>query len=230
MALGKKIREALRQRGMTQKSLAQELGVTPTAVSHWIQGITQPNQSNIEKIEEILDVPLRIGNWVKRKRTERQMSVAELSEKSGVSMPTIYNIESGKIQIPQDKTVAKLATAFGDQVPEEVKETSAEVSSIEGLGAIQDFSPHERDRDEWPEVAGVYLLYDISDRLIYIGETENIKRRLSQHEQKFWFKSPIVERSSYIEISDKDLRRQVEAILIKSLRSHAVLNYQGVRR
>ncbi len=103
---------------------------------------------------------------------------------------------------------------------------TAEASRIEGLGSIQDFSPH--DEEEWPTTSGVYLLYDISDRLIYIGQSKNIKNRLKQHFEKFWFKSPIVEQASYIEIEDDTLRKQVEAILIKSLKSNAVLNYKGV--
>jgi len=50
------------------------------------------------------------------------------------------------------------------------------------------------------------------------------------HNDRFWFKRPIVERASYIPIKDKNLRRQIETILIKFLKSNAIINKQGVER
>ena len=55
-------------------------------------------------------------------------------------------------------------------------------------------------------------------------------RRISEHEDKFWFKPPIVESGSYIEIVDKRLRKQIETLLIKFLKSNAVLNIKNVER
>jgi hypothetical protein len=46
----------------------------------------------------------------------------------------------------------------------------------------------------------------------------------------FWFKSPIVEKGAYVHIKDSKLRHQVEQILIKFLKSNAVLNKQSVER
>jgi hypothetical protein len=63
-----------------------------------------------------------------------------------------------------------------------------------------------------------------------VGEGETIKRRLADHEQKFWFKRPIVEKGSYLVVREKSLRRQIEKVLIKFLKSNAVLNTQHVER
>ena len=223
--LGQKIREARQEKSLSQKQLAEELGVKQATVSNWELGKAQPTGDNIERIEEILDLPLRIGAWITRKRDEMNMTVSELAEQSGVSIPAIYKLEKGEIENPRDVTIEKLEKVL-NKVPVEVKEVSDEASRIEGLGSIQDFSPHEE--EELPTTSGVYLLYDVSQRPIYIGESKNIKRRLKQHFEKFWFRSPIVEYASYIEIQDDKLRKQVEDVLIKSLKSNAVINYKGV--
>jgi hypothetical protein len=48
------------------------------------------------------------------------------------------------------------------------------------------------------------------------------------HEDKFWFKFPIVSHGAYIEVKDDALRHQVEQVLIKFLKSNAVINKQSV--
>ena len=48
--------------------------------------------------------------------------------------------------------------------------------------------------------------------------------------QIFWFKSPIFESASYIPSKHEDPRQQVETVLIKFLKSNAVLNNQQVDR
>ena len=112
-----------------------------------------------------------------------------------------------------------------EQKKEEQAEQEAE---IKGLGSIQEFDP--MDEQEWPTEPGVYVLYDISDRPIYIGMSGNIKRRLKNHEQKFWYKRPVVDTAAYIKIIDENLRTQIESILIKFLRSYAILNKQQIER
>ncbi len=63
-----------------------------------------------------------------------------------------------------------------------------------------------------------------------VGESDAISRRIRSHEEKFWFKRPIVERASYIKIADPELRKQIERILIRFLKSNTVLNRQHVAR
>ena len=107
-------------------------------------------------------------------------------------------------------------------------EEMKEEASVEGLGVLTDFDPH--DEENRPTAAGVYVLYDISERPIYVGMGKNIGIRIAQHQDKFWFKEPIIETGSYIEIKDEVLRRQVETLLIKFLKSNAVINKQNVER
>jgi len=80
----------------------------------------------------------------------------------------------------------------------------------------------------------LYVLYDISERPIYVGESNDIRKRIgdeqSGHWDKFWYKKPIVYSAAYIQIEDQELRKKIEAVIIKFMRSNAVINKQGVSR
>lgn len=168
------------------------------------------------------------GAWLRNARKDAGMSGPELAEASGVSVMAIYNLESGRSQNPQDKTKKRLERALHATVPEDVQEEVSEEQEIQGLGALMDFDPH--DPEDRPTCSGVYVFYDISNRPIYIGKSENIAKRVKGHVDKFWFKSPIVFNASYVKIPGKELRHQVEQVLIKFLKSNAVINKQSVDR
>jgi hypothetical protein len=101
-------------------------------------------------------------------------------------------------------------------------------ATIEGVGEWFNFDPH--DQALWPVVAGIYVLYDISDRPLYVGQGQNISSRLRDHYQKFWYRPPIVQNAAYVGIDKEKLRKQIEKVLIKFLKSNAVLNQQNVDR
>ena len=134
------------------------------------------------------------------------MTAAQLAEKSGLSVPTIYNIEAGKAQNPRPRTIRLLEKAVGKKFEAEFQKSLKEASTIEGLGEFQDFEPH--DEKEWPEESGIYVFYDISDRPVYVGMGTSIATRIADHRDRFWFKRPIVERGAYVPIKDEKLRRQ----------------------
>ena len=245
--LGRRIRRARLQNNWTQAFLAEKLGVTGATISNWEKRKTSPDEKQLRQLERRLgpldgssskaaasssepttEGPSPFGVWLSKARVESDMSVAELSEASGVSIPAIYSIESGRIENPRPETVRKVEKALGKVTPDELKQEMEEEAEIEGLGAFTDFDPH--DASNLPNAPGVYVFYDISERPIYVGTAGDIGRRIRQHEEKFWFKQPIVETGSYIEIKDDVLRRQIETLLIKFLKSNAVLNKQNVER
>jgi transcriptional regulator with XRE-family HTH domain len=169
------------------------------------------------------------GVWLRKAREAKDWSQFDLAEKSGGSQPQISNIEAGKSANPQSRTRDKLATALGtNSKPATVEETEAE--KIAGLGILTDFAPHEEDL--LPEINGVYVFYDVTDRPVYVGKAvqQTIRDRVRQHNDKFWFKRPIVDRASYLEINDEKLCGQVEQVLIKFLESNALLNKHYVQR
>lgn len=91
---------------------------------------------------------------------------------------------------------------------------------------MRDFDPY--DETQWPEGPGVYVLYDVTERPVYVGKGQKIATRLKAHEkQKFWIK-PFVSYASFIEVKDATMRHQLEQVLIKFLKSNAVINVQSV--
>lgn len=52
------LREALKDNGMTQAALAEELGVTDAAVNHWVQGKRPIPEDRLPQIEMLLKVDL----------------------------------------------------------------------------------------------------------------------------------------------------------------------------
>lgn len=244
--LGQRLRRARQREGLTQQHLADKLGVTQATIANWEAG--SPFTSSRSRIEKILgpltnkkqlqsdeggtqSAPVEsdissFGSWVRENRNKLSLSVPELAQKAKISAVAIYNIENGKIKNPQTATRNKLASAFNATVPSDVVEETEGEQSIEGLGSLRDFDPY--DESEWPQSPGVYVLYDVTERPVYVGKGQKIATRLAAHEkQKFWIK-PIVYYASYIEVKDAKMRHQLEQVLIKFLKSNAVINVQSV--
>ncbi len=169
------------------------------------------------------------GDWLRKMLDYKKLTAGDLAEKSGVSAPQIYNIIAGRSRNPQQKTRERLEAALEAKPAGEAK--PAEVT-IPGMGDLTDFDPH--DQTLLPDVPGVYVFYDITDRPVYVGKAvkgqRTIRVRVREHYEKFWFKRPIVDNAAYIEIGDEELCKSVERALIKFLKSNAVLNKQHVER
>jgi transcriptional regulator with XRE-family HTH domain len=52
------LKELLKVKGIKQKWLAQKLGVSEVTVSNWVKEKSFPNKKRLEKLSEILDVPM----------------------------------------------------------------------------------------------------------------------------------------------------------------------------
>jgi len=230
------IRELRNRAGLSQGELAGKIGVAQMTVSNWETGKAMPKAEQIDKLRQILgingaedDAPdaSPIAAWVAKSRISKSLSVPELAMQSGLTAAAIYRIESGVTRNLHSKTQHKLENALGP-MPEFMAEEAAEDATIVGLGSLIDFDPH--DDDERPSDPGIYVLYDVSERPIYVGEGGNIKKRIRDHEEKFWFKRPIVDNASWIKVEESTLRKQIEEILIKFLKSNAVINKQHVER
>lgn len=252
--LGPLIRRAREREGLKQADLAAKIGVTPGAISNWESGTSHPTSANKHKLEEILgklskrapeassalDVKeseqdihtgevSSFGIWVRDQRLKATLTVPELAKLANISIASLYNLENGKIQNPQAATRDKLADALKTSLPKDVVTETENEQEITGLGSLIDFDPYSK--QEWPQCCGVYVLYDVSQRPIYVGKaTSSIACRIKYHFDKFWFKDPIVRYGSYIEVKDKKLCYQLEQALIKFLKSNAVVNKQSSER
>ncbi len=239
--IGEAIRVARQQNALSQKELASKVGVTQATVSFWESGKGEPDETHKEKLQTILgadtltqkltgqqDESSVLAAWLSRARQEAHMTVAQLAEKANLSGQAIYNIEAGRAQNPRRRTIQLLEKSLGKKFEQEFEEEIRKTSIVEGIGEFQDFDPH--DNADWPSEPGIYVFYDISERPVYVGMASDIAERIRGHEDRFWFKRPIVERASYIPVKEKRLRKQIETILIKFLKSNAIINKQGVER
>lgn len=241
LEVGDAIRAARKQNALTQKELADKLGLTQATVSNWETGKLEPDSTAQQKLKSILGDGIFsdgaravageasvLAAWLSKVRQEKGLTVAQLAEKSNLSLPTIYNIEAGRAQNPRPRTIERLEKALSKKLESEFQDEVKRASTIEGVGEFQDFDPH--DNSDWPTEPGVYVFYDISERPVYVGMANNIASRIKGHEDRFWYKRPFVETASYIPVGDNKLRKQIETILIKFLKSNAIMNKQGVER
>jgi transcriptional regulator with XRE-family HTH domain len=53
--VGARLRTARRAAGLTQKQLAQELGVEPITVSRWERGVTSPSLARLRRIAQLTE-------------------------------------------------------------------------------------------------------------------------------------------------------------------------------
>jgi len=254
---GERMRRGRIKNAWSQSELGQKLGVTQGTISNWENGRGAPDRNQKTRLQEILGLrqseskgasasspakqaeqaqaevaeqagPSAFGSWLNRVRNERDLSVAELASKAGVSVPAIYNIEAGRSENPRAQTARRLEEALGKELPAEAKKEIKDEATIGGVGEFFAFDPH--DKNDWPDEPGIYVLYDISERPIYVGQGSSIRKRIQDHEEKFWFKTPIVDTAAYIKIDDGGLRKKIETILIRFLKRNAVINRQNVER
>lgn len=227
------VKRARLNAALTQQELAQQLGVSQALISHWESGRITPNSSHAAALEKLLGVSEggesnAFGAWLQRERERADLSVADLAAMSGISVPAIYNIESGRTPNPRRATREVLQQALRADPPQEVTVEVAEAGTIQGLGELEAFDPYAL--ADLPNRGGVYLLYDVSERPVYVGHSKTVRSRLSEHETKFWYKKPIVQTGEILWIEDAQLRKQIETLLIKFLKKNAVINQKEVDR
>ena len=173
-----------------QSSLAREIGVTPASVSNWVSGHTIPSPQHMDKLIEIF------GPY----------------EEADIR-------NDGEIEV-------KIEAEDND---------ADDMSLVDEIGGeitrIGTFNP--KIRENFPDCAGIYILYTGKNNQLkpknkrnnvkftgnptYIGEGLNIRKRLQNHREKWWFQG--VDIGVYIEIDGRknNLRKGMEKILIKLL-------------
>jgi transcriptional regulator with XRE-family HTH domain len=223
--------------GLSQAALAEKLGVTQGAISSWETGRVSAPRDQVVALGAALSGgesgPGRspsqdYGEWLRGRRDAAGKTREELAAAAGVSAIQIYNIETGRTLNPRERTRSALEHALNEQAPQELVQAVEESAEIQGVGRLTDFDPHSD--EDFPREPGVYVLYDISDRPVYVGKSGNIRDRLRGHVDKFWYRSPIVEKAAYVRVDDATLRGQLEETLIKFLKSNAVINQRLVDR
>jgi transcriptional regulator with XRE-family HTH domain len=234
---GDELKARRKAAGLSQAALAERVGVTQGAVSTWETGRVALPRDQIDALQRILadnanasltSPSQAFGEWLRGRREAANLTREELAAMSGVSAIQIYNIETGRTANPRSKTRKAFERVLKQRVPDELVRAVEESAEIQGVGRMTDFDPHSD--GEFPREPGVYVFYDISDRPIYVGKSGDIRNRIRGHVDKFWYRSPIVEKAAYVRVDDAVLRGQLEETLIKFLKSNAVINQRLVDR
>lgn len=240
---GKILRELRRNENLTQNQLGAELQIAQPIVSQFESGNTTPSDAQLDSIVDRfgvksfvdgsiaeIDTYNLLSNWLRGAMAAKSLTVKDLAELTGLSRTPIDSILNGKNTNPRTRTIEKLEEALGVKIDVDIQaeiERDADLG-VEGVGAFTDFDPY--DMNDLPQVPGIYVFYDISDRPIYVGMGSSIARRCRDHEQKFWYKSPVVYKASYVEVQDRTLREQIERVMIRFMKTNAVINKQLVER
>jgi transcriptional regulator with XRE-family HTH domain len=168
------------------------------------------------------------GKWLQSEMAKQNIGIQDLADKTGLTYVGIWNIVRGNTKWPREATRKRISNALNSQVPFEVETDITTQSSVSGY-TWTDFSPY--DLQTIPELGGIYVFYDITDRPVYVGKSNsNVRGRVQDHQTRFWFKQPLVMRGSFLAVSDQEMCDKIEMILIKFLGNHALLNFKGVRR
>lgn len=182
-----------------------------------------------EEEEEIqLEADGSFSEWLRTELERQNISIQELANRTGLSYPGVWNIVRGNTKYPQQATRTKISRALDAQVPTEVETEIASSASVSGY-VWTDFSPY--DLQTIPELAGIYVFYDVTERPVYVGKSNfSVRGRVRDHQSRFWFKQPLVMRGSFLAVPEKEMCDKIEMILIKFLGNHALLNFKGVIR
>lgn len=181
-----------------------------------------------DDVEQNLEGEGSFGKWLQSELTKQDISIQDLADKTGITYVGIWNIVRGNTKWPREATRTKISKALDSQVPAEVETEITKESSVSGY-IWTDFSPY--DLQTIPELGGIYVFYDITDRPVYVGKSnKSVRTRVQDHQTRFWFKQPLVMRGSFLAVPDDEMCDKIEMILIKFLGTHALLNFKGVRR
>ncbi|MDW4093340.1 helix-turn-helix transcriptional regulator [Staphylococcus saprophyticus] len=76
----------LHQKGIDQKQLAMDLGISPASVTHWIKGNKYPRIGKIEEIAEYFNVPMsRLTQDQSKAENSQQDTIAAHFDKENLT-------------------------------------------------------------------------------------------------------------------------------------------------
>lgn len=153
--IAKRLRLKRLEANLSQTEVAMKVGVSQVQISNWENGKGAPNEMQLVQLNSLLG-PLvgsedssvssdvsPFGVWLSRVRSKLNLTPAEVAVKAGVSIPTIYNLESGRSDNPQKATIEKITRALGESPSEETVQATEAAAEIEGVGNLVDFDPQD---------------------------------------------------------------------------------------
>jgi transcriptional regulator with XRE-family HTH domain len=124
--------------------------------------------SEDEEVDQNFEGEGSFGKWLRSEMAKQDTSIQDLADKTGLTYVGIWNIVRGNTKWPREATREKISRALNSQVPSEVETEITNQSSVSGY-IWTDFSPY--DLQTIPELGGIYVFYDITDRPVYVGNS-----------------------------------------------------------
>ncbi len=140
-----------------------------------------------------------------RLRKRARISTAHLARLAGCSEEAIVRYESG-VPLPKKST---------DQIREALRPRISPASTPQkkqpGIGKFARVDPESW--QDLPTTPGVLILFDLSERPIYVGESTNLRDLVRAGRKLQWFSYPLVTKIGYSEVEDDNLRHQALDLL-----------------
>lgn len=104
MKLGENIKELLEQYGMTQKQLAEELALSPSAMGNYIQNIREPDYATLVCIADYFHVTtdFLLNHATKNGHTHNEEILLNIFRSLPEEQQELY-LEQGKVFIKQNQ-------------------------------------------------------------------------------------------------------------------------------
>lgn len=128
MTIGQKIKATRKNAGLTQKELAQKMGLSFQSIAQWENDLRKPKIETLKKIADALECPIDtftaddlseeipspelISKKIHDCRTAAGLTQQELAEKIGLDGATIGKYERGILR-PKSETLKKIADVLG---------------------------------------------------------------------------------------------------------------------
>ena len=123
MSMGDQIRAMRQIRGLTQKELAEKLGISAVGVAQWENGLRCPKIETLKRIADALEMPVgsflpsmgiaeNFGSRVREARKKQQLSMAQLGLKMGISGSLVGRYERNE-ENPKPDTIRRFSDALG---------------------------------------------------------------------------------------------------------------------
>lgn len=92
--LGEKIRQAIKEAGLTQQKLADKIGTTNPVVNVWVTGKRNPTTASLKKIADATGKPYSFF-MEEDLEFSRSMRAVPLTDKNTISLPILADVPAG---------------------------------------------------------------------------------------------------------------------------------------